>query len=91
MMIKDHINLPGFSCQHPLRGQSTNYRFLTAFKSSRLLSHFAGPNDNRFGPRFFPTNDLYNKAYRDLGKQVIIKQKHLVSCLRLVITRWLDL
>jgi len=48
MMIKDHINLPGFSCQHPLRG----------------------PNDNRFGPRFFPTNDLYNKAYRDMGKQV---------------------
>ena len=21
MMIKDHINLPGFSCQHPLRGE----------------------------------------------------------------------
>lgn len=48
MMIKDHINLPGFSCQHPLRG----------------------PNDQRFGPRFFPTNDLYNKKFRDIGKQV---------------------
>ena len=22
MMIKDHINLPGFSCQHPLRGET---------------------------------------------------------------------
>ena len=40
MVLKDHINLPGFACQHPLRG----------------------PNDERFGPRFFPTNDLYNKA-----------------------------
>ena len=48
MMIKDHINLPGFSCQHPLRG----------------------PNDSRFGPRFFPANDLYHKKYRDCGKQV---------------------
>eukprot|EP00090_Calanus_glacialis_P041606 TRINITY_DN736_c1_g1_i2.p1 TRINITY_DN736_c1_g1~~TRINITY_DN736_c1_g1_i2.p1 ORF type:complete len:304 (-),score=66.40 TRINITY_DN736_c1_g1_i2:18-929(-) len=48
MVLKDHINLPGFSCQHPLRG----------------------PNDERFGPRFFPTNDLYNKRYRDLARQV---------------------
>eukprot|EP00091_Calanus_sinicus_P003921 TRINITY_DN14097_c0_g1_i1.p1 TRINITY_DN14097_c0_g1~~TRINITY_DN14097_c0_g1_i1.p1 ORF type:complete len:196 (-),score=43.52 TRINITY_DN14097_c0_g1_i1:228-815(-) len=39
MVLKGHINLPGFSCQHPLRG----------------------PNDERFGPRFFPTNDLCNK------------------------------
>ena len=23
MMIKDHINLPGFSCQHALRGVTT--------------------------------------------------------------------
>ena len=30
----------------------------------------SGPNDQRFGPRFFPTNDLYNKKFRDIGKQV---------------------
>jgi len=48
MVLKDHINLPGFACQHPLRG----------------------PNDERFGPRFFPTNDLYNKKYRDIARQV---------------------
>jgi len=48
MVLKDHINLPGFACQHPLRG----------------------PNDERFGPRFFPTNDLYCKQYRDLARQV---------------------
>jgi len=48
MVLKDHINLPGFACQHPLRG----------------------PNDERFGPRFFPTNDLYNKEYRDLAREV---------------------
>jgi len=48
MVLKDHINLPGFSCQHPLRG----------------------PNDERFGPRFFPTNDLYNKTYRDMARKV---------------------
>merc|ERR1712013_212946 len=48
MVLKDHINLPGFACQHPLRG----------------------PNDERFGPRFFPTNDLYNKTYRDMARKV---------------------
>ena len=48
MLIKDHINLPGFSCQSPLRG----------------------PNDERFGPRFFPTNDLYCHEYRQLARNV---------------------
>jgi len=48
MVLKDHINLPGFACQHPLKG----------------------PNDDRFGPRFFPINDLYNKTYRDMARQV---------------------
>ena len=48
MMITDHINLPGFSCQHPLRG----------------------PNDSRFGPRFFPTSDLYSTSLRDSAKEV---------------------
>ena len=48
MVLKDHINLPGFACRHPLKG----------------------PNDERFGPRFFPTNDLYNKKYRDIARQV---------------------
>merc|ERR1719402_1310213 len=48
MLLKDHINLPGFSCQHPLRG----------------------PNEEKFGPRFFPTNDLYNTAYRKIAKKV---------------------
>jgi len=50
MVLKDHINLPGFACQHPLKG----------------------PNDEKFGPRFFPTNDLYNKKYRDIARQVAI-------------------
>jgi len=48
MVLKDHINLPGFACNHPLRG----------------------PNDERFGPRFFPCNDLYNSDYRYLARKV---------------------
>jgi len=48
MILKDHINLPGFSCQHPLRG----------------------PNDERFGDRFFPVNDIYSKELRDLAKEL---------------------
>lgn len=48
MVLKDHINLPGFSCQHPLRG----------------------PNDLRFGPRFFPTNDLYKPTWRTLAHKI---------------------
>ena len=70
MMIKDHINLPGFSCQHPLRGENDK----TSFQQGRLrqIDNLlpSGPNDQRFGPRFFPTNDLYNKKFRDIGKQV---------------------
>lgn len=48
MLLKDHINLPGFSCQHPLRG----------------------PNEEKFGPRFFPTNDLYDSELRQIAKKV---------------------
>jgi len=48
MILKDHINLPGFACNHPLRG----------------------PNDERFGPRFFPCNDLYNHTYRNMARKV---------------------
>jgi len=48
MILRDHINLPGFSCVHPLMG----------------------PNDERFGPRFFPTNDLYRKEFRNVARRV---------------------
>jgi len=48
MVLKDHINLPGFACINPLRG----------------------PNDERFGPRFFPCNDLYNHEYMKISKKV---------------------
>jgi len=48
MVLKDHINLPGFSCEHPLRG----------------------PNDEKFGPRFFPTNDLYNPTWRKIAHKI---------------------
>ena len=42
MMIKDHINIPGMSGQHPLKG----------------------PNDTRFGSRFFALNDCYARYGR---------------------------
>ena len=29
-----------------------------------------GPNDERFGPRFFHCNDLYNADYRSLARKV---------------------
>merc|ERR1711971_804054 len=48
MVLKDHINLPGFACNHPLRG----------------------PNDDRFGPCFFPCNDIYNTDYRKMARRV---------------------
>eukprot|EP00088_Acartia_fossae_P027596 TRINITY_DN2833_c0_g1_i10.p1 TRINITY_DN2833_c0_g1~~TRINITY_DN2833_c0_g1_i10.p1 ORF type:complete len:334 (-),score=70.17 TRINITY_DN2833_c0_g1_i10:856-1818(-) len=48
MVLKDHINLPGFSCQHPLRG----------------------PNDDRFGDRFFPVNDMYDRELRELAREL---------------------
>jgi len=51
MVLSDHIYLPGFACQNPLRG----------------------PHDDRFGPRFFPTNDLYNVTYRRIARKVGFK------------------
>jgi len=48
MVLSDHIYLPGFACQNPLRG----------------------PHDERFGPRFFPTNDLYSTTYRRMARKV---------------------
>ena len=29
-----------------------------------------GPNNERFGPRFFSTSDLYSKQYRDIAGKV---------------------
>lgn len=48
MMLRDHINLPGFTGQHPLKG----------------------PNDNRFGGRFFALNNCYEKKLRLLARKV---------------------
>ena len=48
MILKDHINMPGFTGMHPLQG----------------------PNDNRFGDRFFALNDCYDKEYRELAKEI---------------------
>jgi len=46
MILKDHINMPGFTGMHPLRG----------------------PNDNRFGGRFFALNDCYDTKLRQMAK-----------------------
>ena len=48
MILKDHINMPGFTGMHPLRG----------------------PNDNRFGGRFFALNDCYDKRWRIMAKDI---------------------
>lgn len=48
MMIRDHINLPGFTGAHPLKG----------------------PNDHRFGGRFFALNNCYDRSFRKMGREV---------------------
>ncbi|XP_075425295.1 purine nucleoside phosphorylase [Ascaphus truei] len=48
MMIKDHINMPGFAGQNPL----------------------SGPNEDRFGLRFPPMSDAYDKDMRKLALAV---------------------
>lgn len=48
MVLKDHINMPGFTGMHPLRG----------------------PNDTRFGTRFFALNDCYDIRWRQLAQNV---------------------
>lgn len=48
MLLKDHINMPGFTGMHPLRG----------------------PNDGRFGSRFFALNDCYEKRWRVMARDI---------------------
>jgi len=48
MIIKDHINLPGLSGMHPLKG----------------------PNDHRFGGRFFALNNCYDKEFRKIASSI---------------------
>ena len=48
MILKDHINMPGFSGVNPL----------------------TGPNDTRFGPRFFPVTGCYTPCWRRLAREV---------------------
>jgi purine-nucleoside phosphorylase len=61
MVLKDHINLPGFAC---------NVTIISPMSSSPPQHPLRGPNDERFGPRFFPCNDLYTTAYRHLARRV---------------------
>lgn len=48
MLIRDHINLPGFCGQNPLRG----------------------PNEDRFGVRFPPMSDAYDRNMRHIAHSV---------------------
>ncbi|KAI9917397.1 hypothetical protein PsorP6_013034 [Peronosclerospora sorghi] len=48
MIIKDHLNMPGLSGQHPL----------------------IGPNDSRFGARFTPLSNCYDKKLQELAVNV---------------------
>jgi len=48
MILKDHINLPGFAGSHPLNG----------------------PNDTRFGNRFFALNNCYDRTFRVLARKI---------------------
>ncbi len=48
MVLKDHINIPGFTGLHPLKG----------------------PNDTRFGSRFFALNDCYDRKFRRLSQRL---------------------
>ena len=48
MILKDHLNMPGLSGQHPL----------------------IGPNDARFGARFTPLSNCYDKKLQELALHV---------------------
>ncbi|XP_034410767.1 purine nucleoside phosphorylase 5b [Cyclopterus lumpus] len=48
MILKDHINMPGFAGTNPL----------------------SGPNDDRFGVRFTCMSDAYDRALRQLARDV---------------------
>ena len=50
MIIKDHINIPGFAGKHPLNG----------------------PNDRRFGERFFAMNNCYDRRFRSMAKTIAL-------------------
>ncbi|OQV21446.1 Purine nucleoside phosphorylase [Hypsibius exemplaris] len=51
MLIKDHINFPGFAGMNPLSGM----------------------NDDRWGTRFPPMNDAYDKVLRRIARETVLE------------------
>lgn len=79
MLIKDHINMPGFAGQNPLCGH--NDERYSAQSSWRLLKHNI-PHDrvlmlstlSRFGVRFPCMSDAYDADLRAVAKEVAEEQ-----------------
>ena len=96
MVLKDHINLPGFACN--VSSPTKIFKkilllvlllllFVLIYKLSlcdTCVQHpLRGPNDDRFGPRFFPCNDIYNTDYRKMARRVA-KELNLEGIVRQV-------
>ena len=74
MMISDHINLPGFTGAHPLKGPNDD-RFIQIAKDSQYSKTMFVINISfyfnfRFGCRFFALNNCYDPSFRQMAREV---------------------
>lgn len=74
MIMKDHLNLPGFCGVNPLMG--INDDRWDKSRSSAWISFLVHLEFKlqyfvwfRIGPRFPPMSDAYNRKYRDIAKE----------------------
>ena len=82
MMIRDHINLPGFTGAHPLKGPNDhrcvykqkrkNYIYILWKKSYDVskISKYPYYCLYRFGGRFFALNNCYDRSFRKMARDV---------------------
>ena len=67
MMLKDHINIPGFTGMHPLKGPNDHRLDIVT------IDTFGKQKETtflRFGGRFFALNDCYDKRWRRLATSI---------------------
>ena len=79
MMIRDHINLPGFTGAHPLKGPNDQRQdSINIYRKTYCKTHtcFVNLVPNciyfcvRFGGRFFALNNCYDRDFRKMARQV---------------------
>ena len=80
MMIRDHINLPGFTGAHPLKGPNDHRCVYKQSAKNQIYVKRVTMRQKylkhpyyclyRFGGRFFALNNCYDRSFRKMARDV---------------------